>query len=244
MDDATSVTLGYNTGCVVTRAGGAKCWGRNLNGEVGNGANTNAGSPVSVTGLTTNVVSVRAGWSFACALTTAGAIHCWGSNEYGKLGAPLVQGSSRTPVIVPGLESNVIAFDLGPHNACVVRTGGTVSCWGRGSEGILARSNNRDAPSPVDIAGIPGAARSVTVGTDHACALLETGSLHCWGANDYGALGIASVSTPVASVSSASEFSCALTTRGVVKCAGRGSVGELGDGQKMASSSPVFVSGL
>ncbi|MFO0674998.1 MAG: hypothetical protein U0169_00550 [Polyangiaceae bacterium] len=242
--DAATISAGSSSTCVLTKGGGAKCWGRGLNGEIGNGSTTRASTPVSVTGLATGVVAVRAGWSFACALTDSGALKCWGSNEYGKLGNPSASGSSKVPVDVSGMTQDVAAFDVGNHAGCAVKTDGTVWCWGRGLEGIPGQANNRDAPSPVQISGIPGLARDVSVGTDHACALLRSGTLHCWGDNDYGAHGIAALALPVAAVSSASEFSCAVLTRGVVRCAGRGSSGQLGDDQASASSSPVKVFGL
>jgi alpha-tubulin suppressor-like RCC1 family protein len=76
-----------NTGehaCVLTAASGVACWGRNDEGQLGNGsagAAFRSGTPVPVTGLSSGVVAVVTGYNHACALTTGGAVKCWGIND-------------------------------------------------------------------------------------------------------------------------------------------------------------------
>lgn len=76
---------GYIT-CAVTQSGNAKCWGFNRNGAVGDGTLTSRYAPVDVVGLTSGGLQISAGQNHACALTTTGAVKCWGFNYYGQLG--------------------------------------------------------------------------------------------------------------------------------------------------------------
>jgi alpha-tubulin suppressor-like RCC1 family protein len=102
-----SVARGQDT-CAVTGSGGVKCWGMNGWGQLGIGAQTTfIQLPVDVSGLDSGVASVGVGNEFACALTEAGGVKCWGLNEQGQLGAGTADDLSTTPVDVQGLSSGV-----------------------------------------------------------------------------------------------------------------------------------------
>jgi alpha-tubulin suppressor-like RCC1 family protein len=97
--------------------------------------------------------------------------------------------------------------------------------------------------------------RAVAAGWQHSCALLNDGSVRCWGANERGQLGDgtnASCWTPVAvqTVTSAVEValgkyhSCALLSDGTVKCWGQNTYRQLGDGTRIDRLTPVSVMDL
>jgi hypothetical protein len=88
----------YHHTCALTTAGGLKCWGSNEHGQLGDGTPTTRSTPVDVTGLTTGVAAVDAGYSHTCALTIAGGLKCWGDNESRQLG----DGAGWIPVDVVG----------------------------------------------------------------------------------------------------------------------------------------------
>jgi alpha-tubulin suppressor-like RCC1 family protein len=79
------VAVGTHT-CVVTEAGGVKCWGKNWNGQVGDGTQIDRFTPVDVVGLDHGVTAVGVGDEFTCALLDTGGVKCWGLNIWGRLG--------------------------------------------------------------------------------------------------------------------------------------------------------------
>jgi alpha-tubulin suppressor-like RCC1 family protein len=58
-------------------------------------------------------------------------------------------------------------------------------CWGRNDSGQLGNGNQQDSLVPVLVEGVTNAVQ-VSVGDQHACALLLTGQITCWGGNDSG----------------------------------------------------------
>lgn len=246
----------YNT-CALTDAGGVKCWGLGDYGRLGNGSTSNSSTPVNVTGLTSGVVAISTGSNHSCALTSGGAVKCWGYGVDGQLGDGNSTNSS-TPVTVSGLTSGVIAISAGSNHTCAVLSvsGATsVKCWGVNGDGQLGDGSNNNSATPVTVSGLSGI-DTVSAGHAHSCALTTGGAVKCWGLNDWGALGDGSwnaSNTPV-NVSSLSNVTaiaaggyhtCALTTAGAVKCWGKNGAGQLGDNNpSYGSNTPVSTNNL
>src|SRR5690606_17754053 len=104
--------------------------------------------------------------------------------------------SSETAIQVSGLSSNVTQISAGSNNSCAIINGG-VKCWGEATNGVLGASHNQteNASTPIDIAGLESGVKWVEVGDTHACALLDSGTVKCWGTNQEFALGTGGAET-------------------------------------------------
>jgi alpha-tubulin suppressor-like RCC1 family protein len=224
IDVAIQVSTGDRHTCALKPDGSAWCWGRNWNGQVGNGSTTNVNAPKQVVGLSSDVAAISAGALQTCALKTNRSVWCWGSG-YGntpvelptltrvrsisafgnKICAVKIDGNvwcfnpGQTPTQVAGI-SNVQQVTTGYDYACAVTADQNVWCWGNGGQGRLGNNSTGTAANPVQVQGLPttgsGVVR-VTAGWTHTCAIARTGYPYCWGRNDKGQLGIGSTGNDV-----------------------------------------------
>jgi alpha-tubulin suppressor-like RCC1 family protein len=250
---ATSVSVGGDIACAIQN-GGAVCWGGYAGaGELGNGTTSGSPTPVAVTSLTSGVLSLSAGSFFACAVTAAGSVACWGYGGYGQVGNAEF-ASSVTPVPVSGLSRGVKAVSAGFESACALKDDGTVACWGYADDGDLGDETTDFGSGflsavPVEVKGLSGPAALLSTGSA-PCVVLTTGGVECWG------LTCEEAEAPVQVVSYATEhatavslggdsdshsFACATRLDDVGSCWGDNDEGELGDGTLDSSSTPVIL---
>jgi len=156
----TAIVAGSEHTCAVV-GGGAKCWGTNFSGQLGDGTNVDRNVPVSVSGISGDVDAIAAGGEHTCALTTGGAIWCWGANFSGQLGDGTNVGRNA-PVRVSGLSGAVTAIAAGSEHTCAVVAGG-VKCWGTNFSGQVGDGTNVNRRTPVDVTGLPSVRPSVSV---------------------------------------------------------------------------------
>ncbi|MDH3755069.1 MAG: hypothetical protein OEU32_14460, partial [Acidimicrobiia bacterium] len=81
-------------------------------------------------------------------------------------------------------------------HTCAVLDDGAVRCWGTGTNGQLGYGNTEnigddetpDTAGPVDLG--PGrTATAIATGLEYSCALLDNGTVRCWGVGTDGRLG-------------------------------------------------------
>ena len=83
----TQLALGWCHSCALLDGGDIKCWGRNVDGQLGDGTTTSRSLPTSVNvGNGRTVTQLARGGYHSCALLNGGNIMCWGRNTHGQLG--------------------------------------------------------------------------------------------------------------------------------------------------------------
>ncbi len=181
---ARPIAAGFNSTCTVTPAGGVKCWGAGLAGNLGDGSTVERDTPVDVVGLG-GIVAVSISGGHSCALSADGDAWCWGSNTYGELGDGSTTRSS-TPVAtrLPGPASEIVAG--GGYTCAVVNR--ALYCWGRGSKGLLGLGSQANAQNPTLVPDFAFGVETVAASNTHTCAVKD-GDLFCWGENGSGQLG-------------------------------------------------------
>jgi alpha-tubulin suppressor-like RCC1 family protein len=203
------VSAGGEHTCAVTTGGGAKCWGENSAGRLGDGTAIDRTTPVNVSSLTSGVAQISAGGFHTCALTTGGGVKCWGSRSISQLGIgdpPFPAGCTTspaqctTPVDVTGLTSGVAQISAGDFHTCALTTGGGAKCWGSHVNGQLGigdppfpagcSTSPARCTTPVDVTGLTSGVAQISAGFSHTCALTTGGGAKCWGNPSTGQLGI------------------------------------------------------
>lgn len=190
IEDVKLVAVSGNHSCAVTADGQLSCWGDDMYGTLGDGAlstNEYVATPVRVASEA-QFTAVAVGPT-SCGLQTNGKLACWGANGNGELGVePAVQTESYTPLEFSHL-SNVTAVTSGDTFLCALLQDTTVSCWGDNTLGQLGNAEPFPWTStPVAVTDLTGV-DFVQAGADFACALLDGGTVSCWGNNQLGQLG-------------------------------------------------------
>ena len=230
ISNVVSITTGSLHSCAEFGAGdgSAACWGQKSYGRLGDGSlATNVGMPidspvgVKAPGSTDNLVlsadGIIAGGTFnTCALLTEdppanNSIACWGDNSSGQTGNPYEIGSytsTPAPVVYPDGRKlmNLSKVSAGDTFACaLLRTDGSIACWGTNYLGRLGNDQFTGAYSVVPVAVATGGTtltgfEDLATGTDHVCGLIGGNTVLCWGSNGFGQLGTGSTDTGAHSV--------------------------------------------
>jgi alpha-tubulin suppressor-like RCC1 family protein len=237
-----AVAAGFSHTCALMSAGGVKCWGDNLFRQLSlaPGVVNQSLVPVDMSGLTSGVAAVFAGYEHTCAAITDGSVECWGRDAEGQLGGPETYGQ---PVDVPGL-TNVTGLAMGEFFTCADMADGTTKCWGQVPlQGSL--------PVPTDEVGISGA-NAIAAGESFVCVAGSGGAMRCLGRNVEGELGDGTNTNSgspvdVAGITGATQIgagyhhTCAVVDGGAVRCWGYNDKGQLGNTTLNDSNIPVQV---
>ena len=249
------ISVGDQTVCAVSGLSDIKCWGNGSSGQIGDGDADDELSATPPLGLAGTIDFVSEGGDHSCALTQTGGAKCWGQGTSGQIGDGL--GLDQfTPQDVSGLTSGVRGVASGKNHSCAVLTTGAAKCWGEGDYGQVGDGNLGNELTPVDVITLSSGVASVSCGGNHSCALLNDGTVRCWGRGSSGQIGNGQFDTeltPVAVVglsraaialTTGDKHTCALLDNNTVQCWGEGIDGQLGNGGNTIQPNPVAVSGI
>jgi hypothetical protein len=132
-------------------------------------------------------------------------VKCWGSNDDGQLGyafdGTVGDGNALRPepADVPALPlgAEPVAEIDGGFHTCARFASGRIRCWGPNAAGELGTGDFQQVGGAggrplatsvdVDLGGLN--AVQIAAGARNTCARLESGSVRCWGASDFGQSG-------------------------------------------------------
>jgi alpha-tubulin suppressor-like RCC1 family protein len=286
----TQVAAGENRSCAVFDNGQVKCWGNNAYGALGLGDIVNRGDtatgmgdnlPTVDLGAGLKVAEMAMGESHACARFTDGRVKCWGSNVSGSLGigAAADRGGSpgdmgdNLPFVQLGTGRKAVELVACFSHACARLDNGSVKCWGINDNGQLgigdtiarggSASDMGDNLPAVNL-GAGRTARQIYCGHRSTCAVLDDGTVKCWGLNASGQLGQGDMSDrgalpsdmgdnllpirlgtgrTVKRIVSGVSHKCAILDDGTTKCWGANDSGQLGIGSTSTMGTSSFQMG-
>lgn len=180
--------------CGIRTDGTLHCWGDAGSGRLGVAGAISGHLPQQV-GSGSDWIAVSAGVEHTCAIRGAGssgALFCWGTQEFGRLGDGVSTGVAETPVPIDSTRPWT-AVAAGQFHSCAVTQEREVYCWGVGARGATGLGVPGDANVPTLVAA---GFDLVAVGWTHTCAAsTDDASLEmvrCWGDGRDGTLGTGS----------------------------------------------------
>lgn len=209
--------------------------------------------------------SLSARQDTTCAVTTTGAVKCWGGNDFGQLGDGSETGTGvgdgtlkfkNTPVTVVNA-SGIKQVAVGYNHACAISQTGSVSCWGDNSKGQIGDGTTSFRPQATPVVGLSEEkVTQLALTYQSSCALLETGEVRCWGGNSQGELGVGSaakitqISAPkkdkkvllpsnitLKRLVSGRQHLCGITNNNALVCWGWNDLGQLG----LTDTNPRYI---
>ncbi|MEM7154434.1 MAG: hypothetical protein AAF799_16425 [Myxococcota bacterium] len=221
------------------------------------------------------VVAVANGVFHSCALLETNRVKCWGHGDDGQLGfgdgahvyVPAERGTTPLPTTVEQVA-------VGVGHTCVLLTGGELRCFGWNDYGQLGLGDTDRRgllETAMDVEPVPLGAPAIYVaaGNRSTCAVLQGGTVRCWGQNTNHYLGLpgltedlgddeaitrwpeVDVGGPAQSVHMGGSHICVLLDDGQVQCWGQATSGQtghpetifVGDDETPAEAGPVDIGG-
>jgi len=226
---ASPMAASHYGNCFALTSGGYGCAGQIVGSAQGNNGAIN---PITSNGdVITDTISridmdTQDGSGHSCAVSTAGAAYCTLAPG---------DGTERTGISAHTIfTSGVVDVAATDQNACVVKSDGTVWCWGRAGRNTLGNGyftwDNYFEWNAVQAIGITNATdidmSRIGINVPRVC-VIENGSVKCFGNNNalYTIPGV----TNAVDLSMSGDLLCVVTSTGIVKCQSNGDqLGQLG----------------
>ena len=240
MDNVTFISAGDDHSMAIKKDGSLWAWGKNTDGQLGDGTIVNRTTPVKIMD---GAASVSAGSNHTMAVKTDSSLWVWGSNLRGQLGDGTTS-ARHSPVRIL---NSVASVSAGRYCSMFIKTDGSLWASGWNNNGQLGDGTRTDRTAPVKI--MDNAAK-LSAGHSHSLAIKTDGSLWAWGSNYSGQLGDGTTSArrvPVkimdsaAGVSVGSSHTFAVKPDGSLWAWGWNGNGQLGDLTSLSRGAPVRI---
>lgn len=187
--------LSANDSKALTDLGKVVSWGRNNQGQVGDGTRTQRDSPIDITSQfnlqpNESIIAMSSGTQHSSALTSDGRLFMWGSGTNGRLG----RGTATRSTIPVDITNNfalssgetIVQVSLGATHSSAVTSNGRLYMWGNNGRGRLGDGTTVERRSPIDITSQFGLSVGETIvqvalGSEHSAALTSDGRVFTWG---------------------------------------------------------------
>jgi len=236
--------------CALRGDGVLLCWGANESGQLGL-ASTGIGVATPSTVRTAQrFASVAAGARRTCARTADGTTFCWGQTWVSSNSDDDATRNQTQPAAVPAAPA-LRALTVG-GSSCGLDAQSRALCWEGNARGTIGDGSTSGSVSPVFVA-TDRLFIAISGGAQQTCAIADTGYVYCWGANEFGEMGVSPGLLPLRCRSGVpcstrpiriagwrrfkdlsaglGNHVCAVTIAGNVYCWGAGGLGQRGDGR-------------
>ncbi len=190
-----AVSSSHGHTLALTDDGKVWAWGRNNEGQLGDGTTTNRNLPqpvlVSIGGAQlSGVIQVSAGGQHSVALTTTGAVFVWGQNDRGQVGNNTTSASVAFPTQTTAtLMGTIVQISAGNAHTAAINTAGNVYAWGQGTQGEIGDNNTVNALVPRQTLNISNVVRIEAHASWHNLARQRDGNMFAWGHGAGGEIG-------------------------------------------------------
>jgi hypothetical protein len=178
----TRIAPGMSHTCGIQRDGSLWCWGYNHMGQLGTGDQEPSSLPVQV-GDADDWIDVDGQEMYTCGIRDGGTLWCWGHHGFDPEGSVSPDDLVLYPTRV-GSFSGWRTLSAGYSHSCVLRSDGSLYCWGFNGDGQLGLPTVESTATPLIVE--PGSSwLHVSAGGMHTCAIRSDRTLWCWGRNDW-----------------------------------------------------------
>lgn len=187
---ALAVAAGASHSMALLADGTVVTWGRDDEGQLGNGGTlvTNSDSAVPVSAGIADAVAIACGDNHSLVRLADGTVRGWGRNDLGQLGT-LPNTNQASPVTLT-LSPLVKQLSAGANHSVFLLADGSLRTTGNDAQGALGNDGSfSSAGTPVTVSLGGTQVRTMVAGGNHTIAMLANGSFRAWGADNQMQLG-------------------------------------------------------
>jgi alpha-tubulin suppressor-like RCC1 family protein len=218
--------------CVLSMDGEVWCWGVNF-------VSNRPQELTQVEDLPGVATAIAGGNSHRCAVVD-GDVYCWGNNFGGQLGGGDKEYADGI-VQVEGLAERAVDVAAGWRHTCASLESGVVQCWGENDLGQLGDGSGQNSLTPVTVAGLDEPVQQLDGAGGKTCALLESGTVACWGTAEMTARSVSGFGGEVTNVSVGGFDNACAIADGAVYCWGENIFGRDGSGVTNNQTRPTSL---